>query len=122
MADNDPSEFEFKISNSSQTLTYGAANSTGWSYCNTCGQNACTCISSAPPAPVFAPNPSTIVFNTPNVTVDVEDIADIVNTLTVCIVCGAEDSIVLCSVCIEAVKLARNEWLDAYRREIESLI
>lgn len=41
--------------------------------------------------------------------------------LSICQVCGAEDAFVLCSVCVEAVKLARNRWLDEFRREIEAL-
>jgi len=41
--------------------------------------------------------------------------------LSICQVCGAEDSFILCSVCVEAVKLARNRWLDEFRREIDAL-
>lgn len=139
MADNDPGEYQKAIHpDDSKTITfhdsgtfdmadvsfgsYSLSSSSGsWSYCITCNQAACTCITQPPSAPVFAPQQGSVVFTTPNVTVDIEDIADIVNTLTICIVCGAEDSIVLCEVCKEAVKLARNEWLDAFRREIESL-
>lgn len=47
---------------------------------------------------------------------------DVAEKLSVCVVCGAEGCLVLCEVCVEAVKLARNRWLDEFRGEIDEFL
>lgn len=121
--DDPDDKFTFKYDDETFSSTYDAlqyvslSNSTGvtgWSYCQNCGSNQCSCISSGRPAPTFVS--STVPWDPTG-----DEAADLLEKLKVCIVCGAEDSIVLCEICVEAVKLARNEWLRAFREEIESL-
>ncbi len=103
---------------SSATVTYTGDTGTNppnpnWSVpiCPTCQSSPCICnaISTVKPAGV-------VTIGT------IEDpIEVLLARLSICQVCGAEDAFVLCSVCVEAVKLARNRWLDEFRREIEAL-
>lgn len=100
---------------SSSTISYGPAYTAGnaaggshWSIpiCLTCQSSPCIC---------------NAVSSVQIGTVDTS-IEDLIERLSICQVCGAEDSFVLCSVCVEAVKLARNKWLDEFRKEIDALV
>ena len=102
-------------SSSDTSITVSTTPGSGWvtGDCPSCGRNPCVCnqktswgsvtVQSLP----WTPTP--------------DETADFLEKLRVCVVCGAEDCVVLCEVCVEAVKLARNRWLDDFRREIESL-
>lgn len=89
----------YTIDNSSSTFTATVT-------CSGCGTPSCTCS--------FAPiTPQTLGLS------QGQELAD---KLAFCIVCGAEESFVLCEVCVEAVKLARNRWLDEFREEIDEFL
>lgn len=111
MADN----FEFERYDMADTewisgsVTITGGNS-GWTYpaCSTCNSAPCTCNSG--------------VVTSVNVkTLSEGSIEALTEKLSICQVCGAEDCFVLCSVCVEAVKLARNRWLDDFRKEIAAM-
>lgn len=109
------------------SYTYDSSSVSGGGYssttavCQSCSQTPCLCSNYAP-APVGQWSTATVTINTPpSGPLDMAAAAEVVEKLKVCIVCGAEDCLVLCEVCVEAVKLARNRWLDDFRREIESL-
>ena len=116
--DDDRSNYSFYSSSDTSLTVSTMPGSSGAGYlttgtCSSCGQSPCICSSQWG---------SVTIQSTPQATpIDLAETAELVEKLRVCIVCGAEDSIVLCEVCVEAVKLARNKWLDEYRREIASL-
>jgi len=92
---------------------------TGWSssgtsttpLCGSCQQSPCVCMTTVTAPSVFLPNAPTFSIGT-----------DLEQKLSICQVCGAEESFVLCEVCVEAVKLARNRWLDEFRAEIDEFL
>lgn len=106
--------YHFDYDNSSEVSGgfYGYTSTTVTTSCQTCNQMPCICSS-------FQPNPGQ--WSTATIQQAPDPLALIAEKLKICIVCGAEDCLVLCEVCVEAVKLARNRWLDDFRREIESL-
>ncbi len=116
-------DFEIRTLLSDVSYTFDSSSVSGGGYsvttaqCGVCSQMPCICSNYAQPAGQW----SSVTIQTPPSPLDLAAVELVVERLKVCIVCGAEDSLVLCSVCVEAVKLARNKWLDDYRREIESL-
>lgn len=98
-------------SSSSVTIGPATVGGTNWSVpiCSTCQSSPCICNAV-----------STVQGVITNVTLE-DPLQRLLERLSICQVCGAEDSFVLCSVCVEAVKLARNRWLDDFRREIDAL-
>ncbi len=111
----------FKVnlaSPSSETYYFSSTTISG--QCLTCGSSSgCSCTTYAPAPPGQW---GSIQTNSPAIGYpSLDEAADFIIAMQTCIVCGAEDSVVLCEVCKEAVKLARNKWLDEYRREIASL-
>lgn len=99
-------------SSSSVTIGPYTGGGTNWSVpiCPTCQSSPCICNAV-----------STVQGIVTNVTLE-DPMEALMERLSICQVCGAEDAFVLCSVCVEAVKLARNRWLDEYRAEIEALL
>ena len=117
--DDDRHNYSF-YSSSDTSITVstmpGASSGSGYlttGTCYTCGQDPCTCSTK--------PSWSSVTVSTSPNWPSLDEAADFLEKLRVCVVCGAEDCVVLCEVCVEAVKLARNRWLDDFRREIESL-
>ncbi len=98
-------------SSSTVTITSGGTN---WAVpiCPTCNASPCVCNASAPVGQVQS---WTIGGNAD------EKFDELMDKLSVCQVCGVDDCFVLCSVCVEAVKLARNRWLDEFRKEIAAM-
>ncbi len=95
---------------STTTVSVTGGNSSGWSYpvCAVCNSTPCIC-GKYQPASVSS------------ITIGDVDVQGLIDKLSICQVCGTEDCFVLCSVCVEAVKLARNRWLDEFRKEIDAL-
>lgn len=95
---------------SSSTITINNGGNKGgyWSVpiCPTCNTSPCSCSVKA----------SWSIGGTADEKLDL-----LLDKLGVCQVCGAEDCFVLCSICVEAVKLARNRWLDEFRKEIAAM-
>ncbi len=112
------SDVSYSFDFDSMSEVSGGGYSSTTAVCQTCSQTPCIC---SQYVAVVAGQWNTVTV-APNIgTLPASDVEEIVESLKVCIVCGAEDCLVLCSVCVEAVKLARNRWLDDFRREIESL-
>ncbi len=109
------SDYTFEYDDNS-SVSSGSYSPTTAPICQMCSQSPCICSNYAPAKGQWS-SATVTIQGSPVATPE----AEILEKLKVCIVCGAEDSVVLCTVCIEAVKLARNRWLDDYRREIESL-
>lgn len=90
------------------TTTAGLTSYTSPTTCGKCGYTSCICY-------------ATVVW--PDVAKGETNIVIIPEELKVCIVCGDDEAVlVLCDLCKEAVKLARNKWLEDFRREIEDQI
>ncbi len=94
-----------------ESFSFSDPNFTITTSCIGCGNLPCTCFQ-VPQQSGYVPVPmlgKTLL----------EDVAE---RLSVCVVCGAEDCLVLCEVCVEAVKQARNRWLDEFRGEIDEFL
>lgn len=117
--DFDDSTFKVNLANPGNETFY-MSSTTISGQCPTCGSSSgCSCTSYAPAAGQWGT--VQVAPSNPNLYPSLDEAADFITAMQVCIVCGAEDSVVLCEVCKEAVKLARNKWLDEYRKEIASL-
>ncbi len=101
-------------SSSTVTITSGGTN---WAVpiCAQCNTSPCICNAVAP-----LPNTGQVQSWTIGGNAD-EKLDALMDKLSVCQVCGVDDCFVLCSVCVEAVKLARNRWLDEFRKEIAAM-
>lgn len=70
----------------------------------------------------FPANPWTMEFKTDPEASLRDELLALRNLLTICVVCGDTAEMLLCAICVEAVKLARQKWLEDAQQYIEECL